>query len=121
MNLRQKRLADAIRNYSTEDILSYEQLQDHTFGIISVVEVEVSPDYSYADIYVSSSNQEKLLPKFLSPCAQITRKRIGKDFSLRIIPNIRYKIGKKQRQTQDVLDIINSLDRQYGLSQSPQS
>ncbi len=116
MNLRQKRLADAIRTYASEDIMNFEQLHTHTFGIITVVEVDVNSDYDYADIYVNSQKDENLLPHFLAHCAEITRKRIGKDYSLRKIPILRFRVGKKQKQTAEILDIIHSLDRQYGLS-----
>ncbi|GAB0174676.1 MAG: hypothetical protein HHAS10_05550 [Candidatus Altimarinota bacterium] len=116
MNLRQSRLADAIRRYASEDILTYSQIHEHSYGIISVNTVEVSTDYSYADIFVSSQENEKNLPKFLSPTELITKKRITKDFSLRKIPQLRYRVGKKKNNSNDILSLIQSLDKQYGLS-----
>lgn len=116
MNIRQSRLADAIRTYASEDILNLSQLRDHEFGIISVIRVEVSPDYSYADIYVMCQRNQKLLPKFLAPTEQATRKRLAKDFSMRIIPNLRYRLDTKQKNSTDILSLIQSLDAQYGLS-----
>jgi ribosome-binding factor A len=116
MNLRQKRLADALRTYASEDIINFEQLRPHAFGMISVIEVEVSNEYEYADIYISSQFEEEGVPHFLAPCAESIRKRIGKDFSLRKIPFIRFRIGKTQRKTADILSLIQSLDNQYGLS-----
>lgn len=116
MNLRQSRLADAIRSYASEDILTYSQIHEHHFGIISVNSVEVSPDYSYADIFVSCQENEKMLPKFLSSTEAITKKRIAKDFSLRKIPRLRYRVGKRKNSTNDILSLIQSLDTQYGLS-----
>lgn len=53
MNLRQKRLADALRTYASEDILTFEQMRPHAFGMISVIEAIVSDDYEYADVYIS--------------------------------------------------------------------
>ena len=116
MNIRQKRLADALRTYAGEDILAFEQLRPHPFGMISVIDAVVSDDYEYADISVSSQYEEKDLPHFLAPCVERVRKRIGKDFSLRKIPYIRLRIGKNQRSTADILSLIQSLDNQYGLS-----
>ncbi len=122
MNIRQKRLADALRNYAGQDILAFEQLRPHPFGMISVIDATVSDDYEYADISVSSQFEEKDLPHFLAPCVEHIRKRIGKDFSLRKIPYIRLRIGKNQRSTADILSLIQSLDNQYGLSrENPQS
>ncbi len=116
MNLRQKRLADTLRQYASEDIQKFEEFHTHDFGIISVIEVEISPEYEYADIYVTSQSNEKDLPHFLAPCANDTRKRIVKDFSLRKTPFLRYRVGKKQKNTSDILSLIHSLDTQYGLS-----
>lgn len=121
MNLRQKRLADAIRTYASEDIMNYEQFHTHNFWVISVVEVDVNSDYDYADIYINSQKDENLLPHFLAPCADLTRKRIGKDYSLRKIPILRFRVGKKQKHTAEILDIIHSLDRQYGLSRQTET
>jgi ribosome-binding factor A len=116
MNIRQKRLADALRTYASEDMIAFEQLHPHDFGMISVISAEVSDDYEYADISISSQFNEKELPHFLAPCVDRIRKRIGKDFSLRKIPYIRLRIGKNQRSTADILSLIQSLDNQYGLS-----
>lgn len=116
MNLRQSRLADAIRAYASEDILTYSQIHEHAFGIISVISVEVSSDYSYADVFVTCQENEKMLPKFLAPTESLTKKRLAKDFSLRIIPNLRYRVWKKKNSTNDILSLIQSLDTQYGLS-----
>ncbi len=116
MNLRQKRLADSIRAYASEDIQKFEEFHDHDFGIISVVEVIVTPDYEYADIYISAQRNEKELPHFVAKVASETRRRIVKDFSLRKTPLLRYKLGSKQKDTGNILSLIHSLDQQYGLS-----
>lgn len=117
MNIRQKRLADALRTYAAGEIMEYEQFHTHEFGIINVTEVSITEDYEYADIYVWSQANEHTLPHFLAPCADIIRKKIGKDFSLRKIPRIRIRIGKQKNATADILSLIQSLDNQYGLSQ----
>ncbi len=117
MNLRQKRLADAIRNYASESILLFEQMQPHTFGIISVTMVDISPDYSYADIYLSAQSDEKKLPHFIAPIAHDIERYIGKTFSLRKTPHIRFKLQKEASKATNVLELINTLDHQYGLSQ----
>jgi ribosome-binding factor A len=117
MNLRQKRLADVIRTYASESILLYEQMQPHNFGIISVNRVEVSPDYSYADIYITAQENEKELPHFIAPTAHDIERHIGKEFSLRKTPHIRFKLPKEARKETNILELINTLDHQYGLSQ----
>ena len=101
--------------------MSFEQFHKHDFGIISVTEVEITEDYEYADILVASQENEKNLPHFLAPCAEIIRKKIGKDFSLRKIPRIRIRTGKQKNNTSDILSLIQSLDNQYGLSENTAS
>ena len=117
MNLRQKRLADAIRTYSSESIMLYEQMRPHDFGIITVNMVEVTDDYSYADIYISAQEHEKELPHFIAPTAHAIERHIGKEFSLRKTPHIRFKLSKEARKETNILELINTLDHQYGLSQ----
>lgn len=116
MNLRQKRLADSIRAYVWADIQTLCEFRDHDFWVVSVIEVTISPDYEYADVYLSCQKNEKDLPHFVAPTAEETRRRLVKDFSLRKTPHLRYKIGKKQKDTNDILSLIHSLDQQYGLS-----
>ncbi len=117
MNIRQKRLADAIRSYGSQVILLYEQMKPHEFGIISVNTVEVSQDYSYADIYIGSQENEKGLPHFIAPTAHNIERHIAKEFSLRKIPHVRFKLMKEARKETNILELINTLDHKYGLSQ----
>jgi ribosome-binding factor A len=116
MTIRQERLADVIQKYASEDIITYSQMHDHDFGVISVLSVTVSPDYTYADISVMSQNHRESLPKFLTAVEPTTRRRITKDFSLWKIPKLRFRIDKKEGKTTDILTLIHTLDTQYGLS-----
>lgn len=116
MNLRQKRLADAVQRYASENILAFEQAQSHGFGIISVIKAEITEDYAYADIYVRSQKDERNLPHFLAPIAHIIQKKLAKDFSLRKIPALRFRRAQEISQENDILSLIHSLDAQYGLS-----
>lgn len=116
MNLRQKRLADAVQKYASENILAFEQAQSHDFGIISVIKAEITEDYAYADIFVNSQENEKKLPHFLAPIAHIIQKKLAKDFSLRKIPTLRFRKAQEINQENDILSLIHTLDVKYGLS-----
>ena len=50
-------------------ILEYASERSDEFGIVSVVDVRVSKDYSYADFYVTSTTNSQNLPKFLAQYA----------------------------------------------------
>lgn len=117
MNIRQKRLADAIRSIASRIILEYEQAQIHPHGIITIISVEVSNDYSYGDIYIAGQYAEKELPHFIAPTAHDIERKMGKEFSLRKIPHIRFKLQKEVKREAKILELINTLDHQYGLSQ----
>jgi ribosome-binding factor A len=119
MKLRHERLADIIRTIASEHIIQHLREYENTVGIVSIVEVEITPDEGYADIYVSSSepSEEKGLPKLFAPLANSIAHRIGRDVGIRRAPIIRFRTAKKQKSTGDILSIINSLDKQYGLSE----
>ncbi len=119
MKLRHERLAEAIRQIASEHIIRFCQEYDVTTGIISISDVDISSDESYADIYLQSSDkdEEKTLPKILAPLATQIMHDIGKDIAIRRSPKIRFKAQKKTKNNQDILSLINSLDKQYGLSE----
>jgi ribosome-binding factor A len=119
MKLRHERLADAIRTIASEHMIQHFQEYENSVWIVSIVEVEITPDEWYADIYVSSSEkwEESTLPKLLAPLAKNIAHSIGKDIGIRRSPIIRFRLAKKTKSGGDILSIINSLDKQYGLSE----
>jgi ribosome-binding factor A len=106
-----------IQTLSSEQILEFQKEFDHQFGIISVTQVDISSDEWYADIIVSSSEDNPWLPKFLAPIAARIEKSIGKEFGIRKSPRIRFRIKKKSGTPEDILSLIDKLDKQYGLSE----
>lgn len=117
MNLRLKRLSEIVQTFASEEIMNFSQLKPHNHGIISIVRAEVTEDYAYADVFVSSQYEEKTLPKFLAESAKSIERRIGKEIQLRKTPHIRFRISKEQKSGDSILELIHSLDAQYGLSQ----
>lgn len=119
MKLRHERLADIIHTIASEHIIRHFQEYENAVWIVSIVEVEITPDEWYVDIYVTSSEQweEKTLPKLLAPLANSIAHTIGKEIWIRRAPIIRFKVGKRGKSWNDILTLINSLDKKYGLSQ----
>jgi len=118
MKLRHERLTEHIRNTASEVIteLSRENIAD--YWIISVTDVVISADESYADLFVTShTGSEKELPKILARFAPSIEKALAKRLSIRKIPRIRFKAKKNAKNSNDILSIIHSLDKQYGLSE----
>lgn len=117
MKIRTERLSHSIHSIASSEILTFSQEKDHNFWIISIIEVILSKDESYADVYVSSHEDEENLPKFLAPSAKIIEHAIGKNLGIRRSPKIRFRIKKNLKSAGDILSLIHSLDKQYGLSE----
>jgi hypothetical protein len=52
MTIKTDRLSESIRIIATEEILSHSRDYEHNHGIISVIEVILSSDKSYADVMI---------------------------------------------------------------------
>ncbi|EKE26807.1 MAG: hypothetical protein ACD_4C00140G0004 [uncultured bacterium (gcode 4)] len=105
-----------IQEIVTSKILEYSQERMETFWITSVIEVKISQDYSYADIFVSSQKNTKELTKYLAEYASEIRSLIGKTINTRKIPSVRFRLPKEKKDTTDVLSIINELSDKYGFN-----
>lgn len=64
------------------------------FGIVSVVSVKISPDLSYADVYVDSIYNPADLPKALAPIAGGLRTELSRKIGLHKTPIIRFRTHK---------------------------
>ncbi len=117
MSTKTDRFAETILTMSSPIILEHIREHGEEFGIVSIVNVEISKDRSYADIYVSATTNEAMLPKKLAPLADKLRHDIGKQVQTYKIPFIRFKRVKNEAVTRNVQDIINELSKQYGLSE----
>ena len=115
MSIRIERLSQAIQEMAIEKIIWFSREFDNDFGIISVYEVVVSTDYSYADIFVGSQNNEKELPHFLAPIGDLLKKSIGKDLWIRKTPYIRFRLQKHKRSVDNTLKILHEIEQTYDL------
>ncbi len=97
-------------------IIEYASNQEIDFWIVSVVEVKVSKDYSYADFFVNSVENADKLPKYLSKFAWELKSMIWRELWARKSPTIRFKIAKWADPTTDVLSIIKEMSDKYGLN-----
>lgn len=115
MSTKSDRFEETIQTIASPILLEY--IREHTegFGIVSIVNVEITSDRSYADIYVTASTNETLLPKKLAPLADSLRHTIGQQVHTYKIPHIRFKRIKNQAVVNNVQDIISQLSKQYGL------
>ncbi len=117
MTIKTDRLSESIRIIATEEILSHSRDYEHNHGIISVIEVILSSDKSYADVMIHGQWDDKELTHFVAPIAGNIHGRVSRELGLRRTPKIRFRVAKNINGKADILSIINQLDRQYGLSQ----
>lgn len=79
MTIRSDRLSECIRTLAIEEILSFSREHDNDHGIISVLEILISSDKSYADIMVHGQGDDKALTAFLAPIAGTIHTRISRE------------------------------------------
>lgn len=88
---RTKRVAEAIR-HEIADLLVRE-MKDPRLGFVSVMEVRVSPDLRYANVYVSllgSESEKKGSLVALQRSAGWVRQLLGKKLRMRYTPLVRF-------------------------------
>lgn len=100
----------------TPYILEYAADKQDYFWIVSVIEIKVSKDYSYADIYVTCQNNQVELPRYLSQFSWELKSMIWRDMWARKSPTIRFKVSKNASWAQDVLSILSELWAKYDLN-----
>ena len=92
---RQLRVSEEIRHVLSSALLTIE-LYDETLNptMVMITEVKVSPDFSWATIYVHSIGQtdENQMVEALNRHKSVFRKIVGDKIRLRITPDIRFRL-----------------------------
>jgi ribosome-binding factor A len=117
-NYRQGRIGEEIRRIISEMLLS--DLKDPRLdSMISITDVEVTKDNSYATVYFSplgvngtdeeiAAHQEEVLEAFNSAKGFI-RNRIGHEMKLRHTPELIFKVDHSMEISRHIEDIIGTL------------
>lgn len=103
---RQERIASIIRKNISE-IIQFE-IRDPHLGFVSIPEVRVSKDFSYADVYVSFINEEDEKPSLevLNKAKGFIRSELASKLDIRRVPEIRFKVDdgwKKEARIEELL------------------
>ena len=91
-NPRSTRVAEEIRKLVAE--LLMKGVKDPRIGFVSVMEVKMSPDLAYADVYVSmfgSESEKKGSLAGLRNSAGWMRRELGKKLRMRVTPELRFR------------------------------
>ena len=92
---RQLRVSEEIRHVLSSALLTIELYDDALNpSMVMITEVKVSPDFSWATIYVHSigNTDEKQMVDALNAHKSAFRKIVGEKIRLRITPDIRFRL-----------------------------
>lgn len=91
--------------------------KDQRFGIVSVSSVRVSPDLSYADVYMDAITHAEELPKLLAPIAGGLRTELSRKIGLHRSPIIRFRKRGEDKNEVDpetrVLGLLAEISREH--------
>ncbi len=114
MSQRTQRLADQIQRDVSE--LIKQRLRDPRLGMVTVSAVKVSPDMSYADIYVTILGRtfdEPVEPgvAILNAAAGVLRGELGRGLRTRIVPHLRFHHDRLTSQGNRMASLISEAVR----------
>jgi len=96
------------------DIIQRHVKDPRISGIVSVTDVEVSSDYSYAKVYISvygSEEQKEQTIEALQDSASYVRGELGKRIRLRHTPEIEFIRDDSLERGSRITDLIDKISR----------
>lgn len=113
---RQYKIARAIRESVSNTIVN--RLSDpRIVGLVSVTEVDVSPDMKNATVFLSilAPDEKKAETTFSAICHAIghIQHQLGCELSGRFCPHIRFEKDRKVKQTLETLRLIEQAEHEY--------
>lgn len=104
---KQERIASIIRKNISE-IIQF-QLKDPKLGFVSIPEVKVSKDFSYATVYVSFINEEDIKPSLevLNHAKGFIRSELAKKLDIRRVPEIRFVVDEGYKREARITELLN--------------
>lgn len=106
---RSQRVADAVHQCLARVIRS--EFKDPRVGMITVLNVEMTPDLKHAKIYVSVLEDEKVSEtiKVLNKAAGFFRAQIANNIQLRVVPNPRFIFDDSVIRGNRIAQILESV------------
>lgn len=105
-----KKMNALLRNIVSTSLYEHTFEIQSNFGIITVMSVNLAPDMSYLDIYVSSMKNNELLCKSLAKYAQKIKEDINTKIILRKTPIIRFRYNDEMEFATQLISKINHLE-----------
>ncbi len=111
--VRQKRLEGIIRK-NISDIIQFD-VKDPKIGFITITDVRVSSDHSYATVYVSFLGKEERNEaglKALERAKGHIRTELSRRMSIRRVPELNFEIDKALKEGQHIEEIIAQIHQE---------
>ena len=104
---KQERIATIIRKNIAE-IIQF-QIKDPNLGFVSIPEVKVSKDFSYATVYVSFINEADVKPSLevLNKAKGYIRSELAKRLDIRRVPEIRFVVDEGYKREARITELLN--------------
>jgi len=113
MNSRGERIRKAIIK-ELSDIIQHKVKDPRIQGIISVTDVELSPDYKYAKAYISifgADNMKKDVMEAINDAAYFIRGEIGRRIRMRFIPDIKFLLDESMEKGRRLTELIEKISK----------
>ena len=97
--------------------LIQQELQDPRLGLVTISDVNVSKDLSFADVYFTAFSDEKsdVAELVLSGASGFLRRKLSRRINLRITPKLRFHYD---RTSDTGVKIAKAIDRAVALDQA---
>ena len=104
---KQERIASIIRKNITE-IIQFE-VKDPHLGFVSIPEVRVSKDFSYATVYVSFFKDEDIEPALsaLNKAKGFIRTELAHKLDTRRVPEIRFVLDEGYKREERISELLS--------------
>lgn len=104
---KQERIATIIRKNIAE-IIQFE-IKDPKLGFVSIPEVKVSKDFSYATVYVSFLKEEDEKPSMevLNKAKGYIRSELASKLDIRRVPEIRFVVDDGYKREARIEELLN--------------
>ena len=107
---KQERIATIIRK-NVSEIIQF-QIRDPRLGFVSIPEVRVSKDFSYATVYVSFINENDIESSMevLNKAKGFIRTELAHKLDTRRVPEIRFILDEGYKKEQRIDELLNKKD-----------
>ncbi len=113
MSLRNERVRKTLMK-EIADIIQKELKDSRIHGVVSITDIEISHDNSFAKVYYSvfaSDNDKELTIKAITDNTPKIRFEVGKRVRLRLTPELRFIPDDSLERGSNVTELINKISR----------